>query len=68
MVHKYQRNLVQEIMGNIFRPENSLSVVLKIVVDSGNSELYSLYCYVEDISFKEKIQWVKLDQTVENFN
>ena len=63
-VHKYQRNLLQEIMGNVFRPENSLSVVLKIIVESGNDESYSLYCYVEDISFKEKIKWVKLDDVV----
>jgi hypothetical protein len=28
--HKYQRNLVQEIFGRVFRNEGSLSLVLKI--------------------------------------
>lgn len=67
-VHKYQRNLLQEIVSNVFRSENFLSVVLKLEVSSGFKQGYELFCYVEDVSFQNNLEIRKIDCLVEDFN
>ena len=59
--HRYQRNLVQEIFGRVFRPRGSLSVVLKIEVqeDDPLDPPYNLFCYVEDNILKTQVEICK---------
>lgn len=51
VAHRYQRNLIQEIFGRVFRSRGSLSMVIKLEVNHDPLDLpFYIYCYIEDRS------------------
>lgn len=47
----YQRYMIEHLFNHLFNKDNELTVVMKISIDSKNSDkMIEIYCCIEDLS------------------
>ena len=62
----YQRYMIEHLFNHLFNKDNELTVVMKIHIDSKNSDkLIEVYCCIEDLSEKPQ-QYELLEKVVED--